>query len=478
MDVDLFSYALSATLTEESDKALVGQYVSTLSPEALPEDYFEEMDRAVIDSDLSDAVVKAMTENGYLVSALAFLAKKQDFRLIDFTDSGNASAVVEACEALLKYDETLIPKIRKEIIVRFCENNEPTKIYNDYNDLFYGSYPLLTDEEIREFPDAVSMLYGLNRTLITEDNIRWLVDWIAQKANPAAALKTIGLLFISDQDDDYASDEIGAEIIRSLDLERIGFMALSMEDKEKAVAHFGKHMDFDDAKNAFDFMKRIHTLLPSLEKVVAQEEPQWYKSLIHDIDMPTEYTLEWISQNTVDFPIAARTLALLAEKGEQQKYLQGKVLLESSFVFPYPEVDASVAVAEYTPDSPIWDAIKDNGELIEYILASKAYEDFFEQDIPEVLQPLYRAKQTADFVKFVLDHVERSEAVFYLENMGEIRDAENSIHILRLLQESEYIAFLEQDQVLEKVKERLWENTPGHIGYKARFTRARNEYFS
>lgn len=476
VDTGLFAHAISDGAALGEEKAMVGEYVSSLPWEMLTEEYLEDMDRAVIDSGLSDSLVGVLIENGHLVSVLAFLAKRGELGRIDLTDIALTEATVSACEQLLAYDEALIPMIRREIIVQSYAQGEDGEIPEEYNDLFYGANPLLTDGEIASLPGAVAVAQRLNRERIDKERIDWLLEILLPKVTPGTGLQILRALFSKEYTDHYANDDIGAELLRRLDLEAIGFSELSVEDKETAVKYFGEYIDLTHEKIAFDFMKRVHCLIPSLEKVVAREEPTWYQSLIFEIDAPSVYTMEWLCENDVDFPLAPCVLEQLRDLEEWQKYLQGKVLAEGVFVFPYPGIADSVVVGEYTPASPIWEMIKEEEPLVQYILDNKVYTELPVKHMPEVLRPLYRGKQTLDFVRFVLDTVETKEAVLYLENMGEIVDAENSVSISRLLLEQPYIGLLEQDSVFERVKERLWENTH-RTGYKSYFTRVRNEYF-
>jgi len=225
-------------------------------------------------------------------------------------------------------------------------------------------------------------------------------------------------------------------------------------------------------------MVKSNCLIPSLEKVlVDSRELQMYIDTINMIDDPTDYTIQWLIGTNISFALSPNLLRALIEHKQEDKYLVGKVLSEKTFEFPYPNVSIETVVEQYRITSPIWSTIKNNINLVYYIIHNNYYNNLKEEEYPTVLKSLYNGKQTASFVEFLFDNVSNGEKLYYLDNMGEILDAENSIAIANYLSDDNNIVLLQDKNLFFKVRERLWEEVPKNSGYKGVFTRRRNQKF-
>lgn len=478
IDVEFFSHAVSGVSREASDNEVISSYINSLHVDHIPKSYCVILDTAVIDTILSEDKLQLLYENKCFVVLLSSLAKANRLDFVDFTAESDSESIISACEKLTSYDVTLIPEIRKEIIEQFRDKGKLKDIPDVFSSLFYGSYPIITAKELDEIDSVTIMLRLLNRQLVTISNSSDIIAFINEKAKNDECITNFRFLFSNEYDDEYQDNSIAASIIDSLDFVKIGFCSLNNEDKEQVLTFITMRIDLTNTEIANNFMIKSNCLVPSLEKVVIDSgNTGLYIDTINQIDAPTDYTIEWLINTDVSYALSPNLLKILLKQKQEGKYLIGKVLSENTFEFPFRGISTNTLMEHFRTTSPIWSIIKDNWNLVNYIIQTKNYEYLNEAEFPDVLRPLYCGKQTVSFVTFLFNKVPDEEKLCYLNQMGEIVDAENSIAIANYLTEEPNIMLLQDKKLFYKVRERLWEEVPKNSGYKSVLTRKRNQKF-
>lgn len=478
VDNELFTLIVSTISDTVEDKAIIGDYLSSLQSSNITEEYLKIVDKENIDVGLSQEMLNLLYENKLFSALLSFLSKKSSLNFVDFTVTENQPEIIVAIERILTYDASLVPLIRYELIRQFSHINNFSQMNEMYKDVFYENYPKITKEEIDIIPDITIILGLLNRTKVTTDNYREIVSAINKKSKPEQCMEIFDLLLNPNYNDPYTDNTIVISMLNNLDYQVVGVSNLNTEEMKTLTEFIGEYQDLSNSANAKSFMEKAECLFPELEKVVVGAKIEYYVELINRVDKPSEFTMNWLDENEVYFELPHNVLEKLLNQKSYQKYLVGKVLKEERFSFPYACIPNEIVVEEYTPQSPIWQYVQGNYSLVNFILKNKLYETFDKNDLPSILPFLYQGKQYIDFTEFVFAQVPEDEMLNYLKNMGEIADEKNSIAISKLLTQGSYIGLLEKDDVFETVKERLWEDVDSSFkGYKSSFTRKRNDYF-
>ena len=484
-DSDMFQYVLSAmTMLTEDEKELgkekIGQYLQVLTDTAVPEDYTFEIDNAIIDKSLPRWMLNSLYSHRIFAALLSFLVKENRIAdgIIDFTNQDNINPIKSACSRI---DNHLIPTIRQEIIRQYNSVNKQEQLLVNYSDLYFGENPVITYKECACLDSLELVLKLVNRTAIMVDqhgSQKDVVDYINEKSTKTTCLQCLERLFSAEHEDRYTTAAVARAVIQKLDFENMGFYLLSDDEKDQAITFIEQYINLRTTAEAADFMQNTtKCLIPCLERTVAQNGVIYIK-LIEDINVPTAYTVEWLRENEVHYKLPTKTLEKIRQDGQEKNYLIGKVLSENKFEYPFKYVADETIIGEYTPESPIWDIMKDNPNLVSHILNKELYRSLNTSVYTEVLRPLYKGKQTSDFVEFLFSVVSNAEKESYLSNMNEIASADDSIKISKFLTQPENIVFLRDDVVFEHVRNRLWEdeNKVGRFkGYKSCFTRKRNE---
>ena len=478
VDLKFFSHAVSEISEETSDKEVISHYINSLPIDCISNDYCNILEAAIIDINLSDEILQLLYDSKIFTALLSSLVKVKRLDFVDFTAEENSKDIISACEKLVIYDVTLIPQIRKEIIRQYKAKDMLEEVPEVLFSIFYNEYPVISIEELGELDSVPAMLRLLNRRLVDLLNYTDIVKFINGKAQSDDCLTNFQLLFSNEYDDEYQDNSIAASIIDVLDITKIGFYELDGDGKKQALKYVAMRIDLANPEIANSFMIKANCLLPSLEKTVVDfGDTNMYIGTINQIDAPTDYTIEWLVSAEITYALSPNLLKKLLEQKQESKYLVGKVMAENAFEFPYLGVSSDIVISHYKTTSPIWDTIKDNICLVNHIIQNENYEKLNETEFPDVLRPLYLGKQTLVFVKFLFSKVSDSEKLHYLSQMGEIQDAENSIGISNYLSKEPNISLLKDDNLFNKVRERLWEDVPKHSGYKGVFTRKRKSRF-
>lgn len=476
VDFPFFSFAAGGITEDPADKKMLGKYISALEIDSITDEYCDVIDKAFIDENLSEAVLWLLYKNKKFIALLSSLAKNAQLDMVDFVEDGNTENVLFACESILGYDQSLIPQIRKTIIKQFKAEGLLDQLPNIFSDIFYDEYPIISMDECTELDSASVMVRLLNRYLVDDSNYLDIANFINEHTASDNCFEVLGYLFSNEYSDKYQDNDCAQKLINNIKFFEIGFCDLSRANQEQILDYIALYINLSNSSIANNFMLISHCLIPRLEKVlVNQGDINMYVATINEIDVPSEYTAEWLSTANVGQAFSPNSLKVLLQQGNEHMYLVGKVLAQGTFEFPYHDVSNETVLSCYTLSSPIWKCIKDNAELKNYIVQTKAYEYFDDNEFPDVIKPLYFAKQDADFVRFVLAKVNDMEKIEYFQTMGEILDASNSIVIANILSEEPYVSLLEDKKLFYKVRERLWEEAPR--GYKHVFTRKRNDRF-
>ena len=474
--VDNHIFTHICQIMDREDKYLISDYISNVDINKFTKEYLFVINDNMIDIDIKPDLIDLLYENKKFNVLLSCLSKCNKLNIINFYDAENVVAIIKAVNFLNTYNDALVPMIRFEIIVQAYKNDNDLKhlLSEYYLELFYEEYTIITKEEVKLFPSNDEMLIYLNKSKIDRDNINCYIECI-NTLRCDDVLCVTKLLFSDEYDNEYISDEIARDIIIAIDYNNINIKELSEEDRENVLLYVDNYLNVNSIDDAILLTELYKCLIPKLEKTIVNgNEIHKYIDLIEKYGEMSTYTKEWIEVFEVDCELPEILLEYLFNNNLLNKYLVGKVLRDKNFAFPYMKVDNSIVVKEFSVKSCIWDYLSSNTYLIEFIIQNKEYKNHNKNWGIDEYRILYRGRQTADFVIFLFSYIDLQEKEYYLRNMNDIFSAEDSINIAEYLCREENINLLENDEIFEIVKYKLWEDVKNKTGYKSMFTRKRN----
>ena len=378
--------------------------------------------------------------------------------------------IKEACQDINTMHSDFIPQIRREIV----KQNE-YKLCNEYKQLYWGKYPIVTIEEMEEFSEFEDAIYAINGEGLTVDNVQPYLDFINTTPRTDGDCYRVFRNLIDEDNLGCRETEVIQMIVEHLDYEKVQMMTMSEAHLDEVIEWLNVPLKLMDVDNLIDVMRRMRWLHPTYEDVIIKKKgTAEYVALINEINLYTDYTIEWISGLNPRFGLNTAITNRLFETGHYEHYVVGRVLFEEQFEYSIYEGLDEALKSLYDVDSPIFSYLSNSLPFMEKLMKDRDYEEFEKPIRVEMLKPLYKVSQTAYFMRFVLKNCAEDEILKYLGGLNVIKTQKDSVAIATLLQSN--IKYLKDDALYNHVRYRLWENTERACGHKGALTKKRNEY--
>lgn len=478
VDEELFEYVINGVDDELITPKEICRYVNLVAMRPLPDKYYSLIDALAIDTGLNDAFLGTLVEKKLFLTVMASYARSGQLEKLSFIAQTNIELILNFYEKLNELHPELAQDIRKYII---SKNNILVSKDSLYRSLLFLPYPVITSEELLLITNFSILLNCIDIEQITFDNCLGFVHFFNSRTlNADECFELFNTLFGTEDFEGITDSSITKEMVGAFDYSKIKFSEMTMAQKESVVEAIGDDLNLGNWTEATQFMEKVNCLIESLEELVVSRNraKTEYLPLVNKINSPTAFTMNWVWENTVDFGLADSITDKLLEAKEWAKYLVGKVLFVETFNFPFNAVPDDIVVEHYCTTSPIFEYIKENQDFLQYLVDIEAFLDF-EDTSSAVLEPLYIVVQTYNLTQYLFSKLTDYQKIDYLSSINEIKSAEDSKNIAALLLKDENINLLEDDDLFDHVKGRLWEDVPSsYRGYKSNFTRKRNERFA
>lgn len=462
-----FSICESVKQGKLSSKKFI-QYLNVLDVLQLSELHLAPINTMNLNAELKEEIIVVLLKQGYYELPLKYYCYKNELEKVDFEN--NSEAVLESCKEINKTDSALIPLIRSEIIKQ--NDGECSK---KYNELFWCDYPMVSIEEMQQFKTFSDAMFAMDASNLEEDSLQDYLDFINAKERVEEDCYTVFENLFKPENLNCTDINIVNLIINGLNYDKIKMMTMSEEELTEILEWLRSALRLTVVDNVIETMKLMKWILPEYEKLILNNRGEKvYVELINEINLCTEYTIEWIQRKGPKYGLNTVITTRLLESGLYEHYLVGKILFEQRFDYPISKEVDDALVSLYYSDSPIIGYLSQSDEFIGKLMKDRVYTGFqLPLDI-ELIKPFYRVKQTYDFMKFMLERGSKQQIIDYLETLNEIETQEDSGEIAKLLINN--IGYLEDEKVYNHVRFRLWENTEKARGYKGTLTQKRNEY--
>lgn len=474
-----------SSINDIETKELIGEYLNEVLDAPKFYEYYPIIEEKIIDRCLSNELIDKLIEADCLSSVLSFLSQVSELKKIDFFQEEIYSKIAGACRRLLFYYPESIVSIRKEIINQYHNSNLSYERFHKYNNLFFDEYPIITIQEIELIENIETIVQNLNRSKITELNYDEYITYINNNIGDVMFDKLffVRCLFSDEYEDKYKSIAIQKSVFEKLDFSKIKFDALSDEDKNKIIDIFPLDLNVTDPTIGNEFMIKSKCLIPSLEEIVLDNiGKDAYIRLLEVVNDCTLFTIKWVMENDIEFPLNSKVLKILLHNKSYDKYFVGKVLSEKVAIsFPYDNVPNETVIQNFKDSSHVWTYLKNNNELIEHIITNSLFHKFdLASQNKQTYESLYIGKQTFELVEFIFEKITTTndEKISYLNQIEKIKTALDSIKISKYM--VLFIELFRDDDVFEHFKFVLWgddeDDKKMYQGHKSAFTSKRNQY--
>ena len=482
IDDTLFAFAVSEDTEDAIDNATICTYIKKLTTKNLTNKYLELLDMRIIYDGLDEQVLSLLIDRKLYTSVLASYLSSQQLCNINFSAQTNIKPIIAACERINTNNPQMIPIIREAIIRKHDLLVSKSSLYKS---LFFAPYPLIEIQELQAFNNMDILLDCINVEGMDEDNCEYFVSFFNAKSLKSEECAKLFDIMLNE--DEYThiitNSEIIKKIVDGLDYSVVAFAEMSDLQKEAITVWLTPHLTLSSAAEAQEFMLKVKCQIASLEKLlVTRGQIALYIALINEMNCPTAYTWKWLYNTKIEFALPESITGKLLIEEKWDMYLIGKTLFDGNYTFPVVGVPDSISEEQYIERSPIFEQISNNYDFICHLINTECYLRFPIENkkvLLRLLLPLYQARQTITFVKFLFIHLNVAEKKSYLQALNEINSAQDSKEIAYFLVEDDNIILLDNYSLFQKVREQLWENVPSEYrGYKGQFTKKWNEKFA
>ena len=469
MIVEEFYFAICESVKQgKLSGEIFTQYLNELDTQQILEIHLAPINTMDLDGELKEEIIEKLLKQGYYELPLKYYCYKNELEKVDFKN--DPEKIIQSCEEINRTNSTLIPLIRSEIIKQ--NDGEGCEVYKE---LFWNDYPLISIEEMQQFKEFQDAMYSIDASNLEEEGLQEYLEYINAK-------ERIGEECYSVFDNLFRPDSLNCKdakiiniIISGLDYDKVQMMTMSDEQLTEILGWLSPALKLTVVDNVIESMKLMKWILPEYEKLILNRKGAvTYIELINELNLCTEYTIEWITGMEPQYGFNTVITTRLLESEHYEHYLVGKILFEQRFDYPMSDEVDEALVSLYCSDSPVIKYLSQSDAFVEKLMKDKSYTSFQKPLDMEIVEPFYRVKQTYHFMRFMIEKGSDQHIIEYLRTLNEIETQEDSGAIAKLL--INHIRFLEDETIYNHVKYRLWENSEKARGYKGTLTQKRNEY--
>jgi hypothetical protein len=447
-------------------------YLGVINCEEMPTKYFNNIDKLMINDNLSDAILQKLANNDLYHTYLLCMIHQNRLFEIDFSNTDIQENVLKTMVTLNTRNAKTTIDIRSFILYNYFELNE------SYKSLFFGEYPLITLNELRvlkSFETAMSYIDFSN--LVMEEQANMISEYI----NSIDLTQDEKINFLNLFTNMIIDEVIITKIFENLNFDRFNFKTCSTQYLENLISNISVALRLNEAEHALEFMRKMNLLLESLEQIVSSYglhngtvPIESYVQLINDIAIPTKQTLTILNHYEIAWGLTNNITKEMFDNGYIEQSIVGETLWNKEFRF-YPEtIDFTHYLKLYCDNSHIFNYMTNNCEFLSYIIENKKYNDFPSDISLSKLIPFYSCKQTMDFIKYLFVILDDNQKIEYLLSFQSLKTKEDSIAFSKFMLEEENHSFLKIESDFYKIREKLWEDAPTH---KKQFTTVRNKLY-
>ena len=259
INIEFFNVVLNTVDDTES----ICEYVNKFKANDLPDEYLIGLDKNVIGKGLSDELLRRMKDKKLFVCYILDKAPKNHIDDIDYLDDDIRKNIISASKILLSEDESIFILLRKSII-RKVQN-----IYDKYNEIFEGEYPVITKEELNIFNNFLDAVICIDASKLDLENCDFVWEYCNQDIRSAEeCLSVFKYLFSREHKLAVADSNVARKLIYALDFDKIKFCELNITQREEAVKYVFDSLSLSDPEEALKFQRHLKTLVPSLEQII------------------------------------------------------------------------------------------------------------------------------------------------------------------------------------------------------------------
>lgn len=455
-------------MKHSNDEDKLCKYLNHLNFSDFTETYWILIDQKGFKSGLSQHILEGLYERDLVITYVLSLAESNKLENVKFGNSEVANLLCNAAKSICEKNENLFLRMRKAIIV---ELQDVSKLYIN---LFDNEFPLVTKDELNlfeDFSDAIICIDGRN---ISVENCNYILEYCNQSSrNDTECKRLFDFLFNKEKYPETVSDsEIIKKLFDGFDFTNIAFKNLKDEDKEVCISFVGDAIGLSKPENCLASMKHLHTVIPSLEKLV-QGDLKLYEEYIDFINNEQVYskgTVDWLSKVSIQQPLIPELTKQLKSVGAYKNYVIGKSLYDGKLCYEPSVIPVDTYLDIYLSCEKLFEMLSKDKRFIGKVVKEELYDKI--KTSKHAMSLSHVANTFSVFNHSFSLITEASKRQQYILNIPKIKTEKDSIEIQKYLCEEDVMKDIGRRDIKDKILILLWESNPEH---KQEFSSAWNE---
>ena len=446
------------------DEGKLVKYLNDINVNDISEEYFRNIDDMKISKKLSEEILLGLKKRNQKKTLWINLILQGRVSELELEENLEENLIIIKDISNILGTELL--NLRKEIIKRGLEV--------EYKSIFINDNPLITSEEIDMLQNIEQIKMLTNFEKLREEDIENLV-------------KKINEIYITKEDlikvIELFDKTKTVNNIKDMNLVKQFFSVFEWKNVEKLTDEQRSYiyrilkepLRLTDNNYAIEFSYRIGYIIKEIDNqlyIQARNNENYYDEytkLANKIDIPTEQTITNILNFSKECKLNANISAELWKRGYYSKSLVGKILWENKLDINHVKMNIDEYVKVYIQTERAHDIMANNNDFLQIILDEERYENIKNKN---KLTPFYKLRQPMKFVKHIFEVLSDSDIYEYLKSPWELNTETDSMEFQKFICEDKYIKFIENQEVYEIIKFKLWK-----ASHKSLLTKARNKKF-
>lgn len=457
---DLFSVICETDI----DPARFVEYINSFKPEEFSDAFLESINDKGIVKNLNDEHISHLMKNHLFYAPIIYLIENDELNRINPYLKLN-DLIVAASNRINKSSHQKVLIMRKHCYFK-CANKE-------YVTLFFGEFPLITQDEyiyVRDLKEAISLI---NTSAITVENGLSLLECIYRREYSREEIAYLfEHLFDEKANANCVNDEnVRKYLIDNFDFKAISFKKLTAEERTHIYTIIKDACNITNASEAIELTKKLDCFIPELESLIQFDVSMTkdYLELITSIEELSELAVEWInkSEKYITVAMSEQLCKSLYDNGLYGDYIVADCLRKQDMVID-GSIEFSYYISIYKNVEEMFGIMSEHWDFLEKAQEEADLEEFDEK----LLVPIFKTKQSKRFFEYIFsDKTEQSLKEKYLIEFGKFKTEDDSKAFQVLICKAENMELLGDYKIYHHIHENLWSSNPTH---KRLFTKAWN----
>lgn len=442
-------------MENSTNVAMICEYVNLFEADELPAEYLQRLDDKAIIGNINDDILGRLREEKLLITYLLNKAPINDFADIDYANEEFSKVIISACARIYESNPNVFMTIRKNIICTL------QKVYKLYRDIFEGTFPIVTKDELNSFGDFNNAIICIDGSKLTADNCNFVWEYCNQDERNSVECSNLFDYLFNPEYNSVNDTVVAKKLFYSFDFSKLKFKDISEENKEK-IFDYLKPLLLNISQECINVMKHLGELIPTVE-IIIQSNGDYtndYISLMNDLKCFTTCGIEWLKNVNVEMALCSEITKELYEQVAYKNCVIGKTLNDGKLFYKPNAIPIGIYLEIYLTIPSMY----------EYFVS---YKLFIKRVLKEGLcNKVTTAKHAMMFSYVPNDAVtfkyafglitSTSERRQYISNIPKFTTVNDSVEIQQYLCGESVFKDLGEDWIKRKIMILLWDDEPTH----------------